>query len=125
MSNNTEPLTRDQARRRVAELQGWQPGSIPTISANEIVDWNESEPDDCFDPGNAVRLLWELPEGWHYRHDDNEFCIVEVKYHGQGVYRTFLTNHFGWFAKTPEEFATAAVSAFLTAHTGKRIEIKD
>ncbi len=119
-------ITRQEARRRVAEIQGWtikEEGRYSWVlsKGRKFVRSELCEDDaweaipDPFDLGNAARLRWELPKIWRWA---DHYGYIEIhKGHGIGD-ECFIYNG-------PEEFSVACVCAYLTAHDGERVEIKE
>lgn len=135
--NTNEPTTRTitkaAARVEVARLLGWK---IETWVADSSDEWHcWISPDgamcnsnrvghfipldapNCFEPGNAIALLFKLDVIYDWDFVCNGVCL---RWAGVGI----LHKHT-WIAETIEQFAIAAVAAFLTAHTGEKVIIED
>lgn len=119
----TRTITRAAARVEVAKLLGWR-----DISAGIEGYWEgtfQTQGDhfrgiipDCFVPGNAMHLLFQLPEEWDWARGLNRaLCLWKS---------SETLPYWAWGAASPNQLAVAAVAAYLTAHeAGEKVIIED
>lgn len=132
-------LTRVEARKQVADLQGWTVTNDGSFTEMHVLRnpkghahmkeysvaraWDMVP--DCFDMGNAVALLWELPKDYISQSPSQHNLSMRLLWLDPDDEKSFGQDRGSWLTKTPDAFAVACVSAYLTAHLKTRVTIED